>query len=88
MAVLWKKIQGFLRQEKPLTIRVPLVLLLFVVGLVPVGIYSQIFLASAENSQVSSRQVDVQNQCLILSSKMTRAGFISDAVRMLPLLQR
>ena len=32
MAVLWKKIQGFLRQEKPLTIRVPLVLLLFVVG--------------------------------------------------------
>lgn len=81
MAVLWKKIQGFLRQEKPLTIRVPLVLLLFVVGLVPVGIYSQIFLASAENSQVSSRQVDVQNQCLILSSKMTRAGFISDAVK-------
>ena len=81
MAVLWKKIQGFLRQEKPLTIRVPLVLLLFVVGLVPVGIYSQIFLASAENSQESSRQVDVQNQCLILSSKMTRAGFISDAVK-------
>ncbi len=81
MAVLWKKIQGFLRQEKPLTIRVPLVLLLFVVGLVPVGIYSQIFLASAENSQVSSRQVDVQNQCLILSSKMTRAGFIADAVK-------
>lgn len=81
MAALWKKMQGFWGKEKPLSIRVPLVLLLFVVGLVPVGIYSRIFLSSMTNSQVSSRQVDVQNQCLILSSKMTRAGFISDAIK-------
>lgn len=81
MAALWKKMQGFWGKERPLSIRVPLVFLLFVVGLVPVGIYSRIFLTSVANSQVSSRQVDVQNQCLILSSKMTRAGFISDAVK-------
>lgn len=81
MAALWKKMQGFWGKERPLSIRVPLVFLLFVVGLAPVGIYSRIFLTSVANSQVSSRQVDVQNQCLILSSKMTRAGFISDAVK-------
>ncbi|MCI9593346.1 MAG: HAMP domain-containing histidine kinase [Lachnospiraceae bacterium] len=81
MAGLWKNSLRFLRREKPLSIRIPLALLLFAVGLAPVGMYSRIFLASAEQSQVSSRQVDVQNQCLILSSKMTRAGFISDAVK-------
>lgn len=78
---MWKNILGFWGREKPLSIRIPLMLLLFAVGMIPLGIYSRIFLNSVEKSQVSSRQVDVQNQCLILSSKLTRAGYLYDAVR-------
>lgn len=81
MKGLWKNISDFWGKDKPLSIRIPLVLLLFAVGMIPIGIYSRIVLTSVEKSQVSSRQVDVQNQCLILSSKMTRAGYIYDAVR-------
>lgn len=81
MAVLWKNSFGFWGKDRPLSIRIPLVLLLLAIGLVPIGIYSRIFLNSVEKGQVNSRQVDVQNQCLILSSKLTRAGYISDAVK-------
>lgn len=56
--------------------RVPLVILLMAVGLLPMVIHGSILSSYVEQSHVSSRSVDVQNQCLILSSKMSRAGYM------------
>ena len=80
MAVFWDKFIGR-SGRRPFSIRVPLVLFFLAVGILPLFIYSRILPVSMEQSQVDNRIVDVQNQCLILSSKMTRAGFISDAVK-------
>lgn len=56
--------------------RVPLVILLMAVGLLPMVIHGSVLSSYVEQSHVSSRSVDVQNQCLILSSKMSRAGYM------------
>lgn len=64
-----------------ISFRIPLLLLLFLVGLIPIVVHGRILSGFVEQSHVSSRSVDVQNQCLILSSKMSRAGYMEGNVR-------
>jgi signal transduction histidine kinase len=61
--------------------RVPLTVLLMAVGLFPMLIHGNILSSFVEQSHVSSRSVDVQNQCLILSSKMSRTGYMDGTVK-------
>ena len=68
-------------KDKKFSIRVPLVLLFLLIGLLPACIYGRIQTSSTEKQLVDSRSVDVQNQCLILSSKMTRAGYMTETVK-------
>ncbi|MDO5417792.1 MAG: HAMP domain-containing sensor histidine kinase [Lachnospiraceae bacterium] len=49
-----------------------------VVGLLPMLIHGGILAVSVEQDQMTSRSVEMQNQCLILSSKMTRAGYLTE----------
>ena len=56
--------------------KIPLFLLLLVVGYVPMKAGSQILLSAFHQSQVEEQMDEVQNQCLILSNKMTRSGYL------------
>lgn len=56
--------------------KIPLFLVLLVVGYVPMKAGSQILLSSFRQTQVEERMDEVQNQCLILSNKMTRSGYL------------
>ena len=64
-----------------ISFRVPMTVLLMAVGLLPMLIHGKILTSFVEQSHVSSRSVDVQNQCLILSSKMSRTGYMDGTVK-------
>ncbi len=64
-----------------ISFRVPMIVLLMAVGLLPMLIHGKILTSFVEQSHVSSRSVDVQNQCLILSSKMSRTGYMDGTVK-------
>ena len=68
-------------KNKKCSIRVPLVLLFLLIGLFPVCVYGRILTSSMKKQLVDSRSVDVQNQCLILSSKMMRSGYMTETVK-------
>lgn len=70
----WTGLSG----RERISIRFPLIILLLAVGLLPVMVHGNILSGFVEQTYVSSRSVDVQNQCLILSSKMTRAGYMTE----------
>jgi len=53
-----------------------LVILLVLFGMVPMLLCTQTVISSLRQSQTDSRMIEVQNQCQILSSKMTRTGYL------------
>lgn len=53
-----------------------LVILLVLFGVVPMLLCTQTVISSLRQSQTDSRMIEVQNQCQILSSKMTRTGYL------------
>ena len=67
--------------KKKWSIRLPIILVLLVIGLIPSYVYGRILTGSGERNLVDTRSVDVQNQCLILSSKMTRSGYMTETVK-------
>ena len=66
---LWKK-------RKVLSIRVPTVFLLVAFGMVPMLLCTAAMVGSFRQQQIDSRMIEVQNQCQILSSKLTRSGYL------------
>lgn len=72
--ILWKKER---KGNWPPTFSmvVPLVLVIMAVGLFPLLLQGNILSGTVRQSQIDSRQSEVLNQCQILSSKMTRAGY-------------
>lgn len=68
----WKKI-GF---KHTVSMKVPLVMLFLIVGFVPMLIQGLVLIGSFKQGQIDDRMIEVQNQCLILSNKMTRSGYM------------
>lgn len=66
-------------EMKKCSIMLPLTLLLVLFGLLPMVIQGRVLSRLVEQNQTNSRSVDVQTQCLILSSKMSRAGYMTGA---------
>lgn len=62
-----------------ISIKFPLILLLVLFGLLPMMIQGSVLSRLVEQNYTNSRSVDVQTQCLILSSKMSRAGYMTGA---------
>ncbi len=58
------------------SLKVPVAVLLVVFGIIPMFLCTQVLLGSLRQSQTDSRMIEVQNQCQILSSKMTRTGYL------------
>ena len=58
------------------SLKLPVVLLLVVFGLVPMVLCTVTVVESFRQGQIDSRMMEVQNQCQILSSKLTRTGYL------------
>ena len=65
------RLPGFL-----VSLKVPVAILLVLFGVIPMTLCTYMLMGSLRQSQTDSRMVEVQNQCQILSSKMTRAGYL------------
>lgn len=71
---LWKK-------RRAVSIRIPIVILLVVFGMVPMLLCTAAMVGSFRQRQIESRMIEVQNQCQILSSKLTRSGYLRGEAR-------
>ncbi|WP_077612001.1 sensor histidine kinase [Clostridium sp. Marseille-P2415] len=64
-------------QKHTISLRITLILVLLVVGSIPVLIQNQVMLSAYKQNLIESRMQEIQNQCWILSNKMTRAGYLT-----------
>ena len=69
---LWEKIKAY-----GLSIRLPLAAIVIVLGVVPLFIQGKVMLGSFQQAQLDARSIEIQNQCVILSNKMTRLGYMA-----------
>lgn len=59
------------------SMKAPLFVLFLVVGFFPMYILGKLADRSFRQTQIDSRVIEVQNQCLIISNKMRRVGYLS-----------
>lgn len=71
-----KKLRFLWKQKFTVSMRVPLIFCLVLFGMIPMIAGATAILSSMRQSQIDSRMLEVQNQCQILSSKMTRTGYL------------
>ena len=69
----WKRIEW----KHTVSMRVPLVILILLAGFLPMMLQGKVLTESFRQNQIDDRIIEVQNQCLILSSKLTRSGYLS-----------
>ena len=62
--------------SRAVSMKVPLYIVLILVGVIPMVIGSQTVISSYQQSQIDARSIEIQNQCLILSNKMSRGGYL------------
>ena len=70
-----------LRWPEPLrsygiSMKVVLAALMILFGAIPLLIQCQVMVGSFRQAQLETRGIELQNQCMILSNKMTRAGYM------------
>lgn len=66
-----------LKWKHTISMKVPLFLVLVLIGFVPLVAESKIMLSSFRQLQIENSMKQVQNQCLILSNKMTHSGYMT-----------
>lgn len=54
-----------------------LVVILLLAGMIPMLLQGKILTSSMRQTQIDNRIIEVQNQCLIISNKLTRMGYMS-----------
>lgn len=65
-----------IKWKHTISMKVPLFIILVLIGLIPLVAESHVMSWSFRQMQVENRMIEVQNQCLILSNKMTRSGYL------------
>ena len=70
-----------LRRKVTVSLKVPVMILLVLFGLIPMILCTHATIASVRQNQIEARMSEVQNQCQILSDKLTRAGYLSGSDR-------
>lgn len=76
MKTLRRKLDSFYKKHTP-SIKIPLVMFVVLTCMVSLMIQGRVLASSSRQNQVERRIIDVQNQCQILSNKMTRMGYLS-----------
>lgn len=67
---------SFLR-GRGISMKVPMVLIMIALAVLPLVIQSGIMLGSFNQGQLDGRSIEIQNQCVVLSNKMTRSGYMA-----------
>ncbi|MFT4007418.1 MAG: hypothetical protein QM683_18000 [Lacrimispora sp.] len=62
---------------RTMSLRTTLILTFLVVGALPVLIQNGVMMSAYRQNLIDSRMQEIQNQCLILSNKMTRIGYLT-----------
>lgn len=65
----------------PVSMKIPLFLFAVLIGILPMFIQSRAMGRSFKQTQIDGRVIEVQNQCLITSDRLTRAGYLSADTR-------
>lgn len=79
MRKIRERIRKIYRKHTP-SVKVPLIILMVMFCMIPLLVESRILASSSRQSQVERRIIDVQNQCQILSNKMSRTGYFTNSV--------
>ena len=74
-----ERIRKIYRKHTP-SVKAPLIILMVMFCMIPLLVESRILASSSRQSQVERRIIDVQNQCQILSNKMSRTGYLTNSV--------
>lgn len=69
---LWKKFE----LKYQISMKIPLVIVILLAGLLPMILQGKVLTESFRQNQIDNRIIEVQNQCLILSNKMSRSGYM------------
>ena len=79
MRKIRERIREIYRKHTP-SVKLPLIILTVLFCMIPLLVESRILASSSRQSQVERRIIDVQNQCQILSNKMSRTGYLTNSV--------
>lgn len=60
-----------------MSMKVPLAAVIIGAALIPLFLEAGIMLGTFRQSQLDARFIEIQNQCVILSNKMTRSGYMT-----------
>lgn len=60
-----------------ISMKVPLCAVIFAMALIPLFLQSAIMWGSFRQGQLDARAMEIRNQCVILSNKMTRSGYMT-----------
>ena len=74
-----KALAEFYHKHTP-SIKLPLILIAVFICMVPLYIQGRVLASSSRQNQIDTRIIDVQNQCQILSNKMSRSGYLNNTV--------
>lgn len=78
MKILRTKLAELYAKHTP-SIKLPLIVFVILIGMIPLAIQGRILASSTRQSQAEGRIIDVQNQCQILSNKMSRNGYLTNS---------
>ena len=59
-----------------MSMKVPLAIIMIAAALIPLFLQAVVMLGSFNQGQLDARTIEIQNQCVILSNKMTRSGYM------------
>lgn len=78
MRKIRERIREIYRKHTP-SVKLPLIILTVLFCMIPLLVESRILASSSRQEQVERRIIDVQNQCQILSNKMSRSGYLTNS---------
>lgn len=78
MRKIRERIREIYRKHTP-SVKLPLIIPTVLFCMIPLLVESRILASSSRQEQVERRIIDVQNQCQILSNKMSRSGYLTNS---------
>ncbi len=78
MRKIRERIREIYRKHTP-SVKLPLIILTVLFCMIPLLVESRILASSSRQEQVERRIIHVQNQCQILSNKMSRSGYLTNS---------
>lgn len=70
-----------IKMKHTVSMRVPLVLLLLAVGILPMFIQNKVLIGAFRQNEIDAKMSEVLNQCQIISNKISRSGYMAAAPR-------